>query len=86
MSIVTEATSNIIMAMWFLLDDFCFIDLFVWVLVEFFEIGCFIVAFVVGVGTIVEVLNWISGSKVWTIVSHCCTSKQLYFQTSLWKK
>ena len=131
--------------MWFLLDDFCLIDLFLWVLVEFFEMNCFIfvldrdvgvaldfgfnigdivcltftnlllvvaevaavvlavviivfivantvlftaaalvvtsvsvVAVVVGVGTIVEVLNWVSGSTLWIIVSHMSTSKQVY--------
>ena len=89
------------MALWFLLDDFCLIDLFFWVLVEFFEIGCFvfvsdldfgvavdfdfIVAVVVGVGTIVEVLNWVSGSTVWTIVSHSSTSKQVHFLKRLKK-
>ena len=130
--------------MWFLLDDFCLIDLFLWVLVEFFEMNCFIfvsdldvgvaldfgfnigdmvcltftnllvvaevaafvlavviivfivgntvlftaatvvltsvsvAAVVVGVGIIVEVLNWLSGSTLWIIVSHMSTSKQVY--------
>ena len=81
--------------MWFLLDDFGFIDLFLWVLVEFFEMSCFIfvsdldvgvaldfgfiAAVVVGVGTIVDVLNWVSGSTVRKIVSHTGISKQVYF-------
>ena len=121
--------------MWFPLDEFCLIELFVWVLVEFFEIGflvfvsdldvgvaCFafanrlpvvaevaafllvvfiiavvfienavllaaaalvvtvvsVAAVVVGVGTIVEILNWVSGSKLWITVSHMSTSKQVY--------
>ena len=137
--------------MWFLLDDFCLIDLFLCVLVEFFEIGCFVfvsdvdvgvaadfgfniwdivwlafanllpvvsavaafifvvaviaivftvaktvlfaavvlvvtvicvtavaVVVVVWVGTIVEVLNWVSGSTLWITVSHRSTSKQVY--------
>ena len=83
------------MALWFLLDDFCLIELFVWLLVEFFEIGCFvfvsdldvgvavdfgfIVAVVVGVSTVVDFLNWVIGSTVWTIFSHRSTSKQVYF-------
>ena len=132
--------------MWFPLDEFCLIELFVWVLVEFFEIGCLVfvsdldvgvavdlgfiigdmvcfafanrlpvvaevaafllvvfiiavvfienavllaaaalvvtvvsvAAVVVGVGTIVEILNWVSGSKLWITVSHMGTSKQVY--------
>ena len=130
--------------MWFLPDDFCLIELFLWVLVEFFEMNCFIfvsdldvgvaldfgfnigdmvcltftnllvvaevaafvlavviivfivgntvlftaaavvltsvsvAAVVVGVGIIVEVLNWLSGSTLWIIVSHMSTSKQVY--------
>ena len=95
MSIIVEATSSTIMALWFLLDDFCLMELFVWVLVEFFEIGCFvfvsdldvgvavdfgfIVAVVVGVSIVVDFLNWVIGSTVWTIFSHRSTSKQVYF-------
>ena len=95
MSIVVEATSSTIMALWFLLDDFCLIELFDWVLVEFFETCCFlfvsdldvgvavdfgfIVAVVVGVSTVVDFLNWVIGSTVWTIFSHRSTSKQVYF-------
>ena len=93
MSIIVEATSSTIMALWFLLDDFCLIELFVWLLVEFFEIGCFvfvsdldvgvavdfgfIVAVVVGVSTVVDFLNWVIGSTVWTIFS------QEYLKTSI---
>ena len=95
MSIVVEATSSTIMALWFLLDDFCLIELFDWVLVEFFETCCFlfvsdldvgvavdfgfIVAVVVGVSTVVDFLNWVIGSTVWTTFSHRSTSKQVYF-------
>ena len=103
--------------MWFLLDDFCLINLFLWVLVEFCEIGCFVfvsnvlpvantllfgtavfvvtivsvaaVAVVVDVvvrfGTIVEILNRVSGSTVWTIVSQLLPQNKLYFLKPLKK-
>ena len=50
--------------MWFLRDDSCLIDLFLWVLVEFFENDCFVFVSDLDVGVAVD-FGFNIGDMVW---------------------